>query len=98
MYQEPWSDISEYQDGHRSAIKSELLKELGKNHDLFGVELTVLAKRENCDDILVASGSSYFIVHLTWSGRAETTPYPLTVKLLSLADLKERLKQDSEQY
>ncbi len=96
MYKEPWSDISEYPEKHGEALRSELLREVSESHILHGKEFKVLAKREDCDDILVSMDECYFVVHLTWSGKQENSPYPMTDKFKTMEKLKAKLAQDSE--
>ncbi len=85
MYIEPWFNIIEYPEGHADALSSELEQELASGHPLYGLEYTLLAKREDCDDILIQVGTDYFIVHLTWSGQGEALPFPLCQKFSSIA-------------
>lgn len=42
MYSEPWSDISEYPEGHKEALQRELLIELNGEHVLIGKDLKIL--------------------------------------------------------
>ncbi len=96
MYKEPWSDISEYPEKHGEALRSELLREASECHILHGKELKVLAKREDCDHILVSTDEYYFVVHLTWSGKREKPPYPMTDEFKTIEKLKAKLAEDSE--
>ncbi len=98
MYIEPWSDITEYPEGHREALARELEKELEPNHILYGLSSKVLAKREDQDDILVSNDLGYFTIHLTWSGKAEISPFPKSERFDSLEMLKIKLASDSEFY
>ena len=96
MYKEPWSDIAEYPDSHREALEQELQKEISGDHVLFGLSSRVIAQREDRDDILVKNKSGYFIVHLTWSGKAESNIFPATEQFETLEKLKIKLVSDSE--
>lgn len=98
MYKEPWSDISEYPEGHKLALEKELATEVGSDHILSNKILSVIAKREDCDDILLSSENNYFVVHLTWSGKIEESPWPKTKKYESLELLEIRLAEDAESY
>ena len=98
MYKEPWSDINEYPEKHRAALEAELKAELCEEHILANQDFSVLAKREDQDDVLVYSGESFYIVHLTWSGRVEEMPYPKTERYGFRQDLGVRLAQDAEDW
>jgi hypothetical protein len=53
----------------------ELLREISPEHILNGIDVSLVAIRKDCDDVLFAlnDGSSRFaVVHLTWSGKRET--------------------------
>ncbi|NFG42065.1 hypothetical protein FC789_12880 [Clostridium botulinum] len=69
-------------ENNKKYFKSELIKEVNKNHILYGIEVKEIARREDCDDILflLLDGSDrYAIVHLTWSGKREDIKnYPRT--------------------
>lgn len=95
MFKEPWSDISEYPKEHKLALETELKKELGKNHSLLGNSVNLLAKREDRDDLLLKSGSTFYIVHLTWSGSEESAGYPLIDVFETELELEARLAEDS---
>lgn len=76
------SDIWEVIENGKEYFKCELIKEVNKSHILYGVEVDVIARREDCDDVLflLLDGTSrYAVVHLTWSGkREESEIYPRT--------------------
>ncbi|KJY74755.1 hypothetical protein [Vibrio nigripulchritudo] len=95
MYKEPWFDISEYPEEHKLALETELKKELGSNHSLFGKRVNLLAKREDRDDLLLKSGSTFYIVHLTWIGVEESSGYPLIDAFETELELEVRLTEDS---
>ena len=98
MYKEPWSDINGYPESHRETLEQELEKELHTDHILFGLSSRVIAKREDCDDILVSNEQGYFVVHLTWSGKTENKSFPTTEQFDTLEKLKIKLSSDSEFY
>ena len=95
MYKEPWSDILEYPEEHIIALETELQKEAGSSHVLADCSFKLLAKREDRDDVLVKVDSTFYIVHLTWSGSVERSGYPLTDEFKSVKELEARLAQDS---
>ena len=98
MYIEPWSDINEYPRGHDQSLLAELDKELAKDHELFGLDFQLLARREDGDDILVKSGEEFYTIHLTWTGKPEVLPFPLFEKFDSINKLNARLKADAEAF
>jgi hypothetical protein len=98
VYIEPWSDINEYPTNHSCVLKTELQKELSKEHVLNDLSIQVLAKREDCDELLIFTEKGYFIVHLTWSGKTEPADYPITERYQSLEQLKLKLAKDAEYY
>lgn len=68
----------------------ELRRELHPGHPLHGAEVTAAARCEGCDDVLfrVTNRSfSWAVVHLTWTGREERAPWPMTTPLATLAEL-----------
>ncbi len=83
MFDEPWYEIRDPQQ--RSALLSELHKEVAKESELRGSAIAPIAARQDCDDVMFAEkwadGSGFkfgrcFVVHLTWSGRPEPEGYP----------------------
>ncbi len=98
MFIEPWSDIGEYPEAHISALFRELALELALGHPLFNKPVELLARREDCDHILVSSDSKYFIVHLTWSGKPECPPYPVSEPFNSLEALLAQLQKHAQEY
>jgi hypothetical protein len=75
---EIWSLI----DNSRDYFKNELLKEMNKNHLLYGVNVKEIARREDRDDVLfeLLDGTGrYAVVHLTWIQKQEKDArYPRT--------------------
>lgn len=96
MFTEPWSGISEYPEGHQAALEKELERELSGGHILFGLSSSVIAKREDRDDILIQNELGYFVVHLTWSGKAESDNYPISDLFATLEELRIKLASDSD--
>jgi hypothetical protein len=50
----------------------------------------VLAEATPQDEVLVAAGETAFLVHLTWTARTETPPWP-TAERVDSAEAFERL-------
>ncbi|MRI35499.1 hypothetical protein EOPP23_21300 [Endozoicomonas sp. OPT23] len=98
MFQEPWSCIEDYPFQLKLALELELKKELIPVHALYEISFEVLAKREDQDDILISTESGFYIVHLTWSGRAEAMPFPCFQYHRDLESLNKQLSIDMELY
>ncbi len=98
MYEEPWSDIRDYPERHRAALVAELKAELGVDHVLANRKFTMLAKREDQDDVLVMAGGEFYIIHLTWSGHTESAPYPRAEVFPSREILDAKLLEDGRWY
>lgn len=94
----PWINISEYSIEHKLALEAELAIELGSQHQLVVGKFSVLAKREDRDDILISNGTQFYIIHLTWSGRIELAPYPAVQVFSSIKELYSKLEQDAKFY
>lgn len=72
-------------------FKEEFYKEINKEHILHNIDVNTIARREDCDDVLLflLDGSErYAVVHLTWSSKMESnSSYPKTRIYDSLAEL-----------
>lgn len=71
------------------ALKTELDAELAAGHPLYGQACRVVAGALPRDEVVVVAGQSVALVHLTWSGRPETPPWPTT----ELADSAEAFRE-----
>ena len=93
---EPWFAIL---DSEINPIVAELQRELSAEHLLFGQPVSAIARRQDCDDVLVRFGQSpprYAVVHLTWSGKREISPeWPATQVFNSLDQFVQKMQQDS---
>jgi hypothetical protein len=77
--QEPWYRPSPEQ---MATLEREAFIEVGPGHQLYGRSLATVAKCEACDDVLFHVGDeTWAIVHLTWTGRTEQPPSPVTQRL-----------------
>ncbi|MGJ4998931.1 hypothetical protein ACQR0Z_31205 [Bradyrhizobium sp. HKCCYLS3077] len=83
---EPWFVLTE--DHVRTALETELAREIAPDHALANLPLNIIAKRDDCDDVLVTlRDGRVAVVHLTWSGGREADPRrPTTVLYDSLDD------------
>ncbi|PSV99574.1 hypothetical protein [Photobacterium lipolyticum] len=98
MYKEPWISIDEYPDQHAQNLLTELMSEISWQHQLSGKVVKLLAKREDRDDVLVATKSGFAVVHMTWSGKEECQPYPLFKEFDDLESLEAQLIVDSKYF
>ena len=93
-YLPPWTDTFYLTDAGNS-LEMELEKELHPLHTLFEKDLTILAKRENPDDILVElPNKQVATVHLTWSSKQEKEDLPVTRLFLNAKDFWQRQMKD----
>ncbi|WP_257168202.1 hypothetical protein [Bradyrhizobium sp. SRS-191] len=83
---ESWFVVTE--DHVRTRFEAELAREIARGHALANLSGSIIAKRDDCDDVLVAlSDGRVAVVHLSWSGRREADPrWPRTVIYDSLDD------------
>jgi hypothetical protein len=82
----PWWGIDD--ESIRSELAKELEREVNRGHPLWGSSpRTVLAKRNDQDDILVSFDNGRIAeVHLTWTRKKELHGWPRTVIFNSLDD------------
>lgn len=78
----PWIECSD------SSLVDELRREIGEGHVLEGIELSIVARRQDRDDFLYAfndESGRVAVVHLTWRKTRETNPkWPRTRILESM--------------
>jgi hypothetical protein len=93
LFPDPWWDLSSSdatEQDQREAMLAELAKEMTDGHPLHGYAPTVRARCQACDDVVVQlAGGRWALVHLTWSGKAETPPWPRTTFYDSLDALQQ---------
>jgi hypothetical protein len=95
----PWTDATP----NAEALASELQREVGPDHPLFGRTVHVLARRGDNDDVLFevpALSHPYAVVHLTWKGQREQRPvWPHTVLFHTLQQwAQECMRPDHLKY
>jgi hypothetical protein len=74
-------------------LRAELLRELSAGHVLHGLDLRVIARALPRDEVIVTAGEdTVALVHLTWSGHAETAPWPITELLDSPEHLEDTIE------
>jgi hypothetical protein len=75
---EPWFRPGDQQ---ADALRREALAEIAPGHDLAGRDLLPVAKCSGCDDVVFQLDDGTFtIVHLTWTGRREASPWPTATR------------------
>ena len=92
-----WSYISDFDDADsiNAALVNELKKELAPDHQLFGCTATAIARANPNDDVLFKlEGGRAAIVHLTWKGSSERTPWPATTIFTSLDEAMKSVLTD----
>jgi hypothetical protein len=93
----PWYRLSD--ERQRLLLEEELRKEITQEHPLEGLSLTVIARRDDRDDVLVTLDGSengrIAEVHLTWSRRKEMdSRWPRTIIYESLGVWRSRAEDD----
>jgi hypothetical protein len=72
----PWFDLRRLERA-QEAMAAELDRELAPGHPLHGQPAQALAKCGHCDSVLFAlPGDGLAIVHLTWTRKSESPPFP----------------------
>ena len=75
VFVDPMVDLRSESD-RADALEAELAREIGRGHVLDGQPWRVVAEATPQDEVLVAAGETAFLVHLTWTGHAESPPWP----------------------
>jgi hypothetical protein len=73
QFREPWVPIEESKG---KPFVEELQREMSPEHPLFGQRVEAVGRRRDNDDVLFRFGASLedcAIVHLTWTGKRETS-------------------------
>jgi hypothetical protein len=82
---------SEAQEGEQ--LRAELLRELSAGHVLHGADLRVIARAVPQHEVVVETADGRVaLVHVTWSGRAESPPWPTTELLNSAQHLEQTVE------
>ncbi len=86
-----WTEQYEFSDPLRDVrgegeeaerLRAELLREVSPDHPLHGLDLRVIARGIPQDEVLVETADERVaLVHMTWSGRADSPPWPMTTFL-----------------
>lgn len=77
----------------KRAFEERLQIEITPEHPLYGLskKFTAVAKSERNDDVLYFDGTSYYIIHLTWSHGNAIYPH---FNAVSASDIIEYLEND----
>ena len=95
-FKEPWREPA-----NSSLLKTELEKELSIGHYLhkFIGQFHPIASSGAADDVVFEIRKmGYVLVHLTWSGKNERTPWPNFTILPTAADVQNHINKENELY
>ncbi len=77
----------------RERLRLEALREIKPGHEIFGIDLSTIARCQGCDDTVFACEDGTFaIVHLTYQTN-ETPPWPDTTRFGSHLGLELAMDQ-----
>ena len=96
---EPWVAIG----GGRASLEKELRRELSPDNALLGFNMQAIGRRIDCDDVLfeVCDEKADFklaLVHLTWSGNVEFSPWPITKLFAGTEAFLNQMELDAQDY
>jgi hypothetical protein len=96
LLRKPWAAVA----ASDQSLETELHKEVGSKHQLYGKRVRAVARRLDRDDVLfqvTGSPAPYAVVHLTWSSKMEQAPeWPATTTYATLDDwLAQAMPPDS---
>lgn len=95
----PWEGMPPIGHGNHEA---ELAREVGPTHPLYEAKVRAVGVRGDNDDVLFeldGGRGGYAVVHLTWSGQKEGTPFPMTEFFETLHDwLEQGMKRDNAEW
>jgi hypothetical protein len=94
---QPWGELTSSQ---AEAFLREIRTELSTGHSLHGVNLKVIARSVQADEVLFQLDDGRVCqVHLTWRGSAEQPPWPGHRIFSTLEDwVREVMVPDNEDY
>lgn len=91
-FSDPFLDLRSNEEQAKH-LRAELLRELSPGHVLHAVDLRVIARALPQDEIVVeTAGGEVALVHLTWTGHAESLPWPVTEPLTSAEHLEQTIE------
>ncbi|HZM77506.1 MAG TPA: hypothetical protein VFC19_17375 [Candidatus Limnocylindrales bacterium] len=78
-FRESWLRLSLAQ---AEAFEREAGIEIAPGHELHGLDLRAIARCSGCDDVVFrVSDDTFAIVHLVWTKKPDTPPWPHTARL-----------------
>ena len=93
----PWRAVTGAEAGQH---EEELKREVREGHELFGVEVEAIGKRDDQDDVLfgIIGSPRVAVVHLTWRGEKEKDPrWPYAVVFENVeAFINKEMRPDHE--
>ncbi|MFC0003588.1 hypothetical protein [Micromonospora siamensis] len=90
----PWWDLRNggaAEQRQITALTDELIRETSPGHPLYEAAFVVAGRSQARDDVLLEVGDRWALVHVTWSGKAETPPRPRCVILATARDVDRAL-------
>ncbi|WP_330476503.1 hypothetical protein [Terrabacter sp. C0L_2] len=91
VFVDPMVDLRS--EAERAAVlETELAREVGHGHVLQGRKWTVVAEAMPQDEVLVQDRDDVFLVHLTWKGRREESPWPTVERVDSREEFEHLLE------
>lgn len=94
----PWHPID--REDERSGLLAELQRGVDSAHPLRGLAATAVGRRQDNDDVVFSLADGRFaVVHLTWIGGQDRSPFPWT-ELYGAAQgfVQERMIQDHREW
>ncbi len=91
-FSDPLRDVrGEAEEAER--LRTELLREVSPGHTLHGLDLRVVGRAIPQDEVIVETADERVaLVHMTWSGHADSPPWPMTTFLDSAEHMEETLE------
>lgn len=78
-FAEPWLDMADASQELKNGLLTELKKEVHRKHPLYRLKAEVIGQRQDNDDVLIKlEDGRIAVVHLTWAGKREHGPWPIT--------------------
>ena len=96
---EPWVAVG----SERVSFEEELRRELSPDNALSVFNVQAIGRRVDCDDVLfeVRDEKADFklaLVHLTWSGKVESSPWPITKLFADEEAFNNQMELDVHDY
>jgi hypothetical protein len=92
-FREPLLDVRKDSE-QAGALAAELGRELAPGHVLHGKALRVIARALPNDDVVIECGEAVAVVHLTWTQKPDTPPWPLTTWIDSAGEFESYVESE----